>query len=672
METMKSFFAILQRGKRQSAKAVLQGCRQGRLRRHFAAVLCLLLILPGLLLTPFLLHAEEAATPVPEALSGLPEIPANTIRLGWLERSQINPLNTFDPSGEALMHLLYRGLFRIDQEEMLRTDLAQEASWSADHLRLHIRLRADVSFSNGAPLHSVDAALSILWRGAYLLRSTARNEDGETAGEDIPLAYINPQDLIFDEDTSEPLAETAEDEDNKVTVLLPQAAWDYRSTSGADPHGTTAYAAIEKIGLRGEQELTIYLREVCERLPWYLCDPIVPGKEVTSDDMTVLPGIGPFRLEALPRTVPGEEGQPVETTEAAAETQTTAETQAAAEETSASASQESDVSGASGESDAEKKKEVLDPLRQAFRLMPVAAAGRTGLQYELYPYADIHAAREAFTAGKLDILYLDEEDFASYALRKDLRSVAMETLRYHFWLAGHKPRFLFADSRLREKLWQLLANAAWNSEFDPAPFPHHLEDWRRRYLPVSSLGLAADLEAELRTALDGQTIYLVAEAGREGRLQAKNLQRLLARFGAQIQCSWIVPEQRREVLEEGAFDFLLCEAELALPTDPLTLSQELREQGYTPGIAIPAMLSDPYPDPAFIFRWDLPEEDLPTAQLTDSYAIYAASLTRSALLPIGFSRTGLILGPRLAGTMRAVYGDPYQDLARLRLNDGER
>ena len=93
---------------------------------------------------------------------------SNTLKLYFQERSSYNPLNTFDYSGRAIFKILYRSLFSIDEENVLKYDLVENANYITEKKLYEIELKADNFFSDGTIINSTDCKASILAYRDYL------------------------------------------------------------------------------------------------------------------------------------------------------------------------------------------------------------------------------------------------------------------------------------------------------------------------------------------------------------------------------------------------------------------------------------------------------------------------------------------------------------------------
>lgn len=200
------------------------------------------------------------------------------IRIYWSERQFLNPLATFDLSGEAVMKLCYRGLFRIDGQEKLLTDLAETAEWSSDKSALFLKLRDDLTFSNGSRLKAEDVSASILARRSYLRQK--RQESSESS-------YQPP----------EPIQGNDEEAAEARASLSPRELENYLASLVPDPSGLDSLDKIQDIQMLADGRLKIQMSEPDLRLPWALTFPIIPSENVDQFDMNLIPGIGEWRLQ---------------------------------------------------------------------------------------------------------------------------------------------------------------------------------------------------------------------------------------------------------------------------------------------------------------------------------------------------------------------------------------
>ncbi len=559
------------------------------------------------------------------------------IRLAWLERTSLNPLETFDFSGQAAMKLVYRGLFMLDDAEMLRTDLAEEASWSPDHYELTIKLRKDVSFSDRTPLTSRDAALSILFRRYYLQQKLQREAiPPEYLGTEIEDQYNiplpSPWDFLETADPTEQTGDTdnleegldqAEDWGEELDEDLNSESYDdqaespteeqagqiftaelqasYLNQLASDPLGVQAYEAIKSIRIQDKYSFTIVLSQRAERLPWYLCFPLIPESYLESHDLTPIPGVGSYKFVKSRET------------------------------------------GAVWE---------LNPL--STRL--------SGPKLELKSYLDFDSALADFNAGRLDLLLVPSSEYLNLRHRQGLKAAVGESLDYYLLLAGSDPAFPLSDPRL----FRAFRQAQLLSSQDLAAssylnLPHRASDWRQAY----ALDLGSD-QAELpdlseaKRRLTAQTITLAAVSNSYNRSLLAEIKQMFLLSSSELQVVWLQEEDLPAFAAAGHYDLLLLDVELSLPTDLRTLAYELNQLVPDLNFRLPDLAAEGLLPPAYFYAWDLENEDIPLQAIESSYQALSFALERSRVLGLGFAGQALLLGPRLANNLAAPAWDPYR------------
>lgn len=568
----------------------------------------------------------------------------DSLRLAWLDRTSLNPLETFDFSGQAAMKLVYRGLFMLDDAEMLRTDLAEEANWSPDHFALTIKLRKDASFSDRSPLTSRDAALSILYRRYYLQAKLQREAiPPEYLGTELEEQYDLPlpspwdflemadpmeqtgdpdtleEDLDQEEDQEEALAENliGEDlgdqeegapEDQAGQIFTADLQASYLNQLASDPLGIQAYEAIKAIKIHDQYSFTIQLSQRAERLPWFLCFPLIPESYLESHDLTPVPGVGSYKFVK-----------------------------------------------AQGEG-------------SNWELHPVSARFG-GLKLLLKSYPDFDSALADFNQDHLDLLLVPASDYLNLRHRQGLKAAVGESLDYYLLLAGSDPSFPLADPQL----FRAFRQAQLLSRQDLAAssylnLPHRASDWRQAYALSGGLGQTElpDL-SEARRRLTDQTITLAAVSNSYNRSLLAEIKQMPLLSSSQLEVVWLQAEDLPAFAAAGRYDLLLLDVELSLPTDLRTLVYELNQLVPDLNLRLPDLAAEGLLPPAYFYAWDLETEDIPLQAIESSYQALSFALERSRVLGLGFAGQALLLGPRLACHLAAPAWDPYRYITEVTL-----
>lgn len=519
------------------------------------------------------------------------------LRLWWQEREHLNPLNTFDLSGSAVMRLCYRGLFEIDEQARLRCDMAESAAWSADHLTLSIKLRKDISFHDRSPLTARDAALSILCYRANLMKfhnyqlvpEPESMLSESTAGVEPP-----PVQTTQEEET--------EGSEEPERFPAAERVAHYNSLEG-DPDGLHALLAIDHIVITGDHSLDIVLSEHSERLPWYLCLPVIPALYVKEMVFQAIPGTGPFRMVV------------------------------------------------NGES---KEVEVVSAFK----------ADHIKTRLQLLPLKDETAAITAFEKGRLDLLLLGYENFEDMSLRRSFNRVSQETLHYRFFLAGSRPEFALADNAVRQKFRAFFAVWPDGSPITrDIPLPLHKEDWRRRDLPEleSAKTDEGPLNA-LKQALNGRELRIGAPAKPQSRMLVQSFCERLAVLECPLTIDWLTDEQYASYAAGGAYDFLLAEADLALPTDSRTLARETAKLCPEAAFSMPDLTADGLIPPSTSYAWDLDINALSASALRGSALALNVTMKNSPIFEIGFAKQGILFSRSVKGSISSAFENPYKGI----------
>lgn len=600
--------------------------------------LCLGLILSLFLVCPVTLLAETV--PSETAAKQPVTIPQGALRLAWESRESFHPLNTFDASGRAILPLVYRGLFQIDDQERLQTDLAAEASWSVDHLALSVRLRRDESFSDRSPLTARDAALSILYYRSYLaayLKSQSGaemnlppdpTEEGEEVAPDpwsTTLDFPPPLDCLTQEAVPEPTTpENSADEDLEgtenpegvedpeaatvgPTVFTADAQEEYLDSLGSEPWGIDSLAAIDHINLEADDRFTIYLSQVAERLPWYLTMPIIPEAYMSLDNDVAAPGIGSYTMT----------------------------------------------------------------MGDGVTVLHALLSGQEQANLALLSYQQWSDALYAFSEGKLDVLFVPPGNFENLALRQDLHVISQESLTYRFLLAGSDPDYILAHFQERRAFRQGLRLNPANTPLQPnLPWVLRQGDWRRHYLP-EEVYAAQDLEVwqECKALLKESRLTLAALANGRNREIVRQLEEYFYSLVAEVETIWLTPEEYSDFAAQGRYDFLLCEQDLNLPCDFRTLHDELRKWGQGLYQNLPTLSEEALLLPNYAYGWDLDSSDRPEAVLPGYYQKLSESFAESPVFAIGFTEQGLLLGSRLKNLKKSPAWDPYRYIGEASLWD---
>lgn len=140
----------------------------------FAAALCLLL-------SACRADVQPEPTPSPTAA---PQPEAAEFALPYYPAASLHPITGDNRTNLTLGGLLYEGLYELDQQFQAEPCLCTGGTASEDGLTWTFTLRSDVTFSDGNPLTSAEAAASLeLARTSALYASRFADVTGVTAGE---------------------------------------------------------------------------------------------------------------------------------------------------------------------------------------------------------------------------------------------------------------------------------------------------------------------------------------------------------------------------------------------------------------------------------------------------------------------------------------------------------
>ncbi|NLJ95055.1 MAG: hypothetical protein GX326_06155 [Clostridiaceae bacterium] len=129
-------------------------------------------------------------------------------------RDTYNPLDRFDYSGRAIYSLLYRSLFTLDSENILRKDLVENANYNSSKNSYEIELNSENTFSNQEIIDSNDCKASILAYRDYLeifLEERRSSSDpsiytaeiSDSSGEEADAEDTNTSTYLIAEDSDE-------------------------------------------------------------------------------------------------------------------------------------------------------------------------------------------------------------------------------------------------------------------------------------------------------------------------------------------------------------------------------------------------------------------------------------------------------------------------------------
>lgn len=555
------------------------------------------------------------------------------IRMAWAERSHINPLNTFDESGRAIMPLVYRGLFVIDNREMLRTDLAAKAEWSLDHYSLAISVRKDESFSNRQRLTAYDVALSILYYRYYLEQYLSVAADGQVQfpmtdeGEidyDRPSPGLaSPIEYLYDLRQDPGLSEQAEnnqtfedeyvedqdindlyfDEQNAFTI---QDQVDHLYSLRYDPFGLESLRAIRQIDVLSDQQLVIRLSHRAERLPWYLTHPIIPADQVEEFDQPI-EGIGTYRF-------------------------------------------------------VEKNEELI--------LEPIAQGLKSQAKIKIKSYPNFNRALFDFTEGRLDLLYVGPEDFLNLNLRRDLKSVRQQTNRYYFLKCGFSLDYPFAEYETQELFRQALVNSPESNYISVnLPLLLHERDWRRDFSRQGVQGWPEQNWLKLKEKLGDRPITLAAVSNTYNRYLVDGIREFFMKTDIPITVKWVLEENFSDFASTGNYDFLLCNVDMSWPVDIHILRQELYDLSPYLAFSLPTAGDQGLISVLFDYGWNLEISGLAESALETYYTNLEESLRNSGIFEVFFAEQGVLIGDRIKGRLSSPAWDVYRNIQELDIWD---
>lgn len=619
--------------------------------------------------------------------------------LAFQERKHLNPLSTFDFSGQAIMSLVYRGLFMIDDQEMLRKDLAAEAMWSADHLALYISLRKDESFSHKEPLHAEDAAYSILYYRFYLEQYLATEGYGLyafqslSAGDDTSaLTSLSPADFVPSRfitfrDSSESsaddwqeslLASGDPDSEDKPTAFTMTDQAEYFSFLETDPYGQNALRTIRLIEVIDDSSFVIYLEEHAERLPWVLCLPLIPKEYTESFSLDPIPGIGPYIMEMRPVSPPLSEKQATEEEEAdtfsEALEKSTLETdlpegdfQSEDAKDSEVTAKEPEEAGDEGEQEENIEEESIE-IKELY-LLPSSRSKRNirELKVEAFPSFDL--ALTAYTEGRIDVLLVEKEIFHNMALQQNIHTVAQETREFYFLLSGHSPSFIFSDINLCKQFRHAMALTTKNNPLkSQLPFPHSLRDWRRKYAVYEQDASIPSADWQnLKERIKDEKIVLAAVSNGFNREIMSDVKRLFTNLGARPELVWLSEEEYVAFAQRGEYDFLLGCVNLSYPTDYRTLNIELGKISSEFTFFSNYFTQEGLLSPGFFYQWDIEDSGLSADAIRNSYRSIHEMIEDIRVFELFFAQQGLLLSSRVQGTISSPAYAPYRNIEELSL-----
>ncbi len=601
--------------------------------------------------------------------------------LAFLDRQHLNPLSTFDFSGQAIMSLVYRGLFMIDDQEMLRKDLAAEAMWSDNHLALYISLRKDESFSHKEPLHAEDAAYSILYYRFYLEQYLASKGYGLYAHQPLPVgdefpapASLSPADFlpshfITFRDSSEPIADDWQEslpasgdpdsEDGPTAFTMTEQA-EYFSFLETDPYGQNALRAIRLIEVIDESSFVIYLEEHAERLPWVLCLPLIPKEYTEKFSLDPIPGIGPYVMEMRPVSSPLSGNQAIE--------EDSEVTTKLPEESGDEGEPEEDVG--EGEEDAgagEGEKESQET--KVLYLLPSSRSKRNISELKVEAFPSFDSALTAYTEGQIDVLLVEKEIFHNMALQQNIHTVAQETREFYFLLSGHSPNYIFSDINLCRQFRHAMALTTKNNPLkSQLPFPHSMRDWRRKYaVYYQDTGIPTSDWHNLKAEIKDEKIVLAAVSNGFNREIMSDVKRLFTNLGARPELIWLSEDEYAAFAQRGEYDFLLACVELSYPTDYRTLNIELGKISSQFTFFSNYFTQEGLLSPGFFYQWDLEDSGLSADTIRNSYRSIYEMIEDIRIFELFFARQGLLLSSRVRGTISSPAYAPYRNIEELSL-----
>lgn len=530
------------------------------------------------------------------------ELSPEPVRIWTTSRQQHHPLRGGTYQNRAIDKLLYDPLIDYEQGGRLSGVLAESFAWSDDGLSLIFTLKEGVTFSDGTSLTARDAVVSLQTHVNHRRGQESQPEDEEgTAGGGVevnnPEASEEPLPESAD-DMAEPVADNTQDEAG--APVQPETSPE-PETPGDAPlvrrfgSETDVFTAITGISQDEEGRVVVTFSEHFRNAPGFLICPVLPATDASNLYAPTAPGTGTYRL-----TLVSDTNYEASTVEAGA-----------------------------------------------------------GLSVDIRVVNNIGDAMKLMQNGELDLVLMDQDQYALYSGRQNLRFQGIPVNAYTYLRMDVQNGFLAEGDHLEQFMdilgWQqkLLENAAfphWHSVLPVSrsdgrmPFQFNYFDYAG-IIPELPLG-----DAPIRIVKGTSTF--------DAEL-AENIRLLLERFNYQV-----------ELLTETA--------ENPQPAAELRLST-YHYEGYPDAYEFIRLAEngrfrpvlDAFPESAETLLSlrdviDLPEPEAIGHAERIAYASEVRALTfQLPIIGIGVPSAGIAYSTRVEGQLKTAYNSPYTGLEDL-------
>ncbi|MDO5734496.1 MAG: ABC transporter substrate-binding protein [Eubacteriales bacterium] len=546
------------------------------------------------------------------------------LRIAARRSESWHPLEQDEAANQAVMALVYRGLFLIDSNEKVALDLAESAAFSEDGLHLTIALRKDLSFADGRAISSRDCASSLnYFRAAQLLKLDENLSLEERTIEILELTDLTDEDVLRDyaekqQEDSDFAAESEEEEDPATKEEADSALMDLDTEAvkadfrlpalpfrESDVLGLKALQAIHSVELLDEKVLRINFNRYAPEIVYRLDFPILPATDLLAGK-SEFPATGSFTVA---RTY--------------------------------------------GDGSL-----LLKSRDQAYNIKEILVKS----------YATEDLMLRALTEDELDLIYLGPEAYRAFSRRRDLRSLPKPGGAYHLLLPGTVSGHLFADPEVAKSFFRLWIKHPEYSErvvgLETAAFPLRptADLWAYiRNLKQNDANLSQFVLAE-------QTkLQLVAPDLPEIAENAKLLRDMFFELNIDLEIQLYPEEEYPGVVKGGDYDLAYLVLDLDYPFDPISFYSQLAYYRSDFTSALIDLREEVYRLADFqrnllsvLAKVEYNHDEMQAAA-RDYYKL----MTEVSFYGLGFAAEGLLLSPRISEYFTLLPHDPYYHLKEI-------
>ncbi|MGI6580096.1 MAG: ABC transporter substrate-binding protein [Saccharofermentanales bacterium] len=610
---------------------------------------------------------------------GIPESSAFTtkqyaesavLRVFWQTRDDYNPLNTFDYSGRAVYQLMYRSLFKITKANLLTMDLARSASYIADKNLYHIELVPGITFSDGTLITAKHCVASILQYKTNLSKyfeveeSILQNSENEMENETE--STETPQN-----ESENNLAEILQKHPDLFPLnnnLLTQCSEDF-IFSGTLSNELKLLNIIDEVKAIDEQTIEISLRDPDENISDDTAEnntennsqTIENDEYIENADDNIYETDDEGNDETINNIDNAENSEDLEKKVYYKKDPGVlfALTMPIIPENSVSSTKLPTVTSADYSAEQQEQGSLLlSATDSSFSLQKI----------QLTPFSDIKSAMTALIDNKLDLIYLNEQNYNLFSKQNNANILSFPGQSYYYLSFGKGETISIPEIK------NAIINV-WNVRDDLTS--SLTGDQSSNHLPLQYNDQAIsvfNLFEQQSDSLDIQTVHEVNS--REIKLKVLVPDNILERDWAfalrekmlgmniKLEPEYVEPDVYQALLEKGDYDLAFNKIDLSYPmsildtfvlinpsvmesltTSELELSQEINDYFYSVERQI---------DPKILSEKNIAYRNF----INQKYS-------ELDILGIGFAPVGILLTKNIEGSSESHFAEPYSGLEDL-------